>query len=267
MPMVIMRKLDRGERPPFTCTAAPPALRDLVARCLAHDPARRPSSMWDLHRELRTILLQLSDDSPPSTLADLLAQPCLSHALHVLPSAPSMRLADEAMTSDFASFVRRHVRREAAGVRINRISRVTVNSARMSTYMDMFLREVNSRNSNPMLRPANSTHAAFAAGLDKLKMLFERTCLGPSPPCNIVFAWHGTPAQHVEAVCRDGPRAFRTTDGGFFGAGSYFAIELEYATRYAMMQVLPPLFVMDTYSSFCIRRHLPAASTPSSCLP
>jgi hypothetical protein len=41
----------------------------------------------------------------------------------------------------------------------------------------------------------------------------------------------------VEAVCRDGPRAFRTTDGGFFGAGSYFALELEYATRYTMMQV------------------------------
>jgi hypothetical protein len=41
----------------------------------------------------------------------------------------------------------------------------------------------------------------------------------------------------VEAVCRDGPRAFRTTDGGFFGAGSYFAVELDYATRYAMMQV------------------------------
>ena len=54
-----------------------------------------------------------------------------------------------------------------------------------------------------------------------------------------MFAWHGTPAQHVQAVCRDGPRAFRTTDGGFFGAGcgSYFAVELEYATRYAMMQV------------------------------
>ena len=46
--------------------------------------------------------------------------------------------------------------------------------------------------------------------------------------------------RHVEAVCRDGPRAFRTTDGGFFGAGSYFAVELEYATRYAMMQVRTP---------------------------
>ena len=56
-----------------------------------------------------------------------------------------------------------------------------------------------------MLRPSNHTDAACVAGLSKLKGAFERTCLGPSPPCNIVFAWHGTPAQHVEAVCRDGP--------------------------------------------------------------
>ena len=88
-----------------------------------------------------------------------------------------------------------------------------------------------------MLRPANPTDAACVAGLNKLKSVFERSSLGASPPCNIVFAWHGTPAQYVEAVCRDGPRAFRTTDGGFFGAGSYFAVELEYAARYAMMQV------------------------------
>ena len=191
--------------------------------------------MWDVHRELQTILQQLPDDSPPSTLAVLLAKPCLSHAS---PAPPTIQLADEAMTSDFADFVLQHMRREAAGVHVNRISRVNVSSARMATYMDIFLRETNSRSSNPMLRPANPTHAAFTAGLGKLKSMFERTCLGPSPPCNIVLAWHGTPAQHVEAVCRDGPRAFRTTDGGFFGAGSYFAMELEYATRYAMMQVL-----------------------------
>ena len=59
----------------------------------------------------------------------------------------------------------------------------------------------------------------------------------PTPPCNIVSAWHGTPTKYVEAVCRDIPRAFRTTDGGFVGAGSYFAVELEYATRYVALKV------------------------------
>ena len=82
-----MNKLYTGERPPFTCAGAPAAVRDLVARCLSHDPARRPSSMWDVHRELHTILQQLSDDSPPSTLAVLLAQPCLLHASPCFPAS------------------------------------------------------------------------------------------------------------------------------------------------------------------------------------
>jgi hypothetical protein len=239
MPMVIMNKLYRGERPPFTCAGAPSALRNLVARCLAHDPSHRPLSMWDVHMELQTILQQLHEDIPPSNLAILLMQPCLSPASYELPPTPHIQLVDVDMTSNFATYIQQRVRCQSASVCISRISRVNVSSARMAAYMDMFLREMNSRSSNPMLRPANPTHAAFTAGLGKLKSLFERTCLGPSPLCNIIFAWHGTPAQHVEAVCRDGPRSFRTTDSGFFGAGSYFAVELEYATRYATMQARP----------------------------
>jgi len=183
--------------------------------------------MWHVHRELTAILEQLpsptpsADPSQPSTLAALLSQPVLMPP-HSLPSG-GIQLVDEAASSDFCSFVRARVRREDAAVRISRISRVLTSRARMATYMDLFMREAGSRSSNPMLRPANPSDAASVAGLSKLKSLFERTCLGASPPCNIVFAWHGTPAQYVEAVCRDGPRAFRTTDGGFFGAGSYFA--------------------------------------------
>jgi hypothetical protein len=56
-----------------------------------------------------------------------------------------------------------------------------------------------------MLRPANSSDAACVAGLNKMKSVFERSSLGASPPCNIVFAWHGTPAQYVE--CKTTPHA------------------------------------------------------------
>ncbi len=65
----------------------------------------------------------------------------------------------------------------------------------------------------------------------------------------------------MEAVCRDGPRAFRTTDGGFFGAGSYFAAELEYATRYAMMQVHAPCTTPSPCPSLPLTLHqAPSAS-------
>jgi hypothetical protein len=111
------------------------------------------------------------------------------------------------------------------------MSRLHVTATREATFMDLFLREVNSCRSNPLLPPANPPNAACATGLKELKSVFEWTSLGPSPPCNIVFAWHGTPVQQVEAVCHDGPRAFRTTDGGYFGTRSYFAAELEYFPR------------------------------------
>ena len=58
---------------------------------------------------------------------------------------------------------------------------------------------------------------------------------GPLQP-RVGLARHARAVRGGGPVCRDGPRAFRTTDGGFFGAGSYFAVELEYATRYAMIR-------------------------------
>ncbi len=259
--VTISAKLGRGIRPAFTRTDAPPALQELVGRCLAHDASQRPACMWDLHRELKAILQQLlgslaslADHSQPCTLAALLCQPALSAPPHSLPSA-SIQLLDEPEASDFCTFVRARMRQVDGSVNISRISRVLLGGARMATYMDLFMREMNSRSNNPMLRPANIPDPACIAGLNKLKSLFERTCLGAAPTCNIVMAWHGTPAQHVEAVCRDGPRAFRTTDGGFFGAGSYFAVELEYATRYAMMQVCVPIVLATTATRRCNFSH------------
>jgi hypothetical protein len=51
-----------------------------------------------------------------------------------------------------------------------------------------------------------------------------------------MLAWYGTGANAVESVCRDGPRAFRLTDGGYFGAGTYFAVECAYASRFSEMK-------------------------------
>jgi hypothetical protein len=56
------------------------------------------------------------------------------------------------------------------------------------------------------------------------------------PQANIIFAWHGCPAEHLQNVLRDGPRALRFTDGGYFSTGSYTAFELDYASRYALLK-------------------------------
>jgi hypothetical protein len=109
-----------------------------------------------------------------------------------------------------------------------------------------------------VLRPDNpKDNPDFMASLAVLQAAFEHSIFGAksavqlpllaqrrfcsllrNSQANVVFAWHGCPSQFVENVCRDGPRALRFTDGGFFATGSYTALELDYATRYAMMH--PP---------------------------
>jgi hypothetical protein len=81
LPNVIMRKLLSGHRPDFTRADAPSALRDLVARCLNHNPSKSPS-MWEV---------QGAEGHPAA-----------------------------AASCDFAAYVMLRVRREASGVHINR---------------------------------------------------------------------------------------------------------------------------------------------------
>jgi len=178
--------------------------------------------------------------SPPSNLASLLLRPELLSLSNTVP-LDGVWFVNEDLSSAFCDFVTERVRCEHENLRINRIDRVIVNNARMASYMQSLREEMDSLNRNPVLRPENPISTAFSSGLAALTNKFERIYpaggdIPQSFPCNIVFAWHVTPPQHVEAVCRDGPRPLRTTDGGYFGAGSYFALEMNYAARYAMMQ-------------------------------
>ena len=55
-------------------------------------------------------------------------------------------------------------------------------------------------------------------------------------PCfraNTLLAWHGTSSTTLPLVLQAGFANLRSTDGGFFGAGCYFAQEAEYACRYS----------------------------------
>jgi hypothetical protein len=90
LPNVIMRRLDKGERPAFTRPDAPPGLKVLVARCLQHDPAKRPASMWEVHRELRAILQQLESPCLPSKFAKF---------DHYYSAAPPPKYADELLSA------------------------------------------------------------------------------------------------------------------------------------------------------------------------
>jgi len=173
----------------------------------------------------------------PGPLSQLLQKPWLTISRTIDPPT-DIRLHDINVESPFAAWVRKCARRTPPNFTVSRVSRVSVDKSREEAFCSLLNREANSRKANAKLRPVNLTDSAFVAGLQALKLSFEKSTLGGNSDCNIVFAWHGPPPEYVESVCRDNPRSFRTTDSGFFGVGSYFALELDYAAHYATMR--PP---------------------------
>ncbi|CUG06321.1 poly (ADP-ribose) polymerase, putative [Bodo saltans] len=123
-----------------------------------------------------------------------------------------------------------------ANNKVQRIVMVGTDAPTANCFIKLHNAEVNSRAVNPALRVENPKDRASVAGLERLTRSFIPvvTALGePQPFARLLFAWYGTSPEKVAAVCRDGPRSLRTTDCGYFGAGSYFALEAAYALRYS----------------------------------
>jgi hypothetical protein len=57
--VTISLRLGKGERPAFTRPDAPVGLKELVSRCLEHEPSKRPSSMWEVYGLLKAIMHKL----------------------------------------------------------------------------------------------------------------------------------------------------------------------------------------------------------------
>jgi hypothetical protein len=100
-----------------------------------------------------------------------------------------------------------------------------------------------SRASNPVLRVACPVDDATRSGLERLKEAFvdpPRNAKGSPHFARFLLGWHGADANVLPTMIETGPRSMRTTDAGFFGVGTYFALEASYASRYAVMGGVTP---------------------------
>jgi serine/threonine protein kinase len=133
-PAQIMLKLIQGKRPPFTRDDVPSALRQLIEKCLAHEPLDRPSSMWELHRALLLIRSQLpAADSSPSTLSQLLPRfPC-----PVSSQPSSISFTDIPQASPLYAFIIQRARSFPSAVTVSRISRVNCPRLREAAFCDL----------------------------------------------------------------------------------------------------------------------------------
>jgi serine/threonine protein kinase len=175
--------------------------------------------------------------SPEKDIFMLLARPDI-HTFYTGTANAEVEFVDVDATSPFYHFVLDQMRQPPPNFRLSRIS--IVRTRREAAFCSEIIRESEGIAKRlPRLIPKAPdplVNADFKRGLDFFNSMCEETFAGVCDNTKVMLAWHGTGANAVESVCRDGPRAFRTTDGGYFGAGSYFAVECAYASRYSEMK-------------------------------
>ncbi|CUG90580.1 WD40 repeat-containing protein kinase, putative [Bodo saltans] len=132
--------------------------------------------------------------------------------------------------------------RNAAGGPVNRavkrVEMVGLTPSAESIFSSIHKAEVQSRARNRILRNDAATDAASVAAMKHLASRFLPREASDSSP-EIMLAWHGTDPSKIADICRDGPRALARNDEGYFGVGSYFALEANYALYYSNLQSEP----------------------------
>jgi hypothetical protein len=107
------------------------------------------------------------------------------------------------------------------------------NGDTVSGFVSVHDKENESRKMNSTLQVPVPGDADSQHGANKLKSAFvDRRDSVATARARVLLGWHGTSTENVLKVCRDGPRSRHTTDAGFFGSGSYFALEPSYAEQY-----------------------------------
>jgi WD40 repeat protein len=119
------------------------------------------------------------------------------------------------------------------------------------------------------------------AASSALEYFYQKCLPGGEGGARMILAWHGTELRSVIGVCCDGLRPIHRTDCGYFGDGSYLALEADYAKQYrrgetdhalvlfavSVTQVFPMMLSEDTYhpdgfSKYCARGGVSAALKP-----
>jgi serine/threonine protein kinase/Leucine-rich repeat (LRR) protein len=240
----VMRGIAEGRRPPLdipSLQALPSSdsVCALLQQCWAAAPTHRPT-MTEVMLELQIILqsVPLAVSTPEPTLPPATSSLTWSRSQRYRVSSPLA--ADHDLFQRVASLLLRDAGLSRCCVRrvqlvqhddrdvFWRIHRAEAASLKRSEYLRAIPPTTNAA------KAASAVLDTFAANAaPHLQSLANApTEDGNGGLSRIVFAWLGTSADRLDPVCRDGLRALRVRDDGFFGNGVYFAMEADYACRY-----------------------------------
>jgi serine/threonine protein kinase/Leucine-rich repeat (LRR) protein len=240
----VMRGIAEGRRPPLDipwkqALPSSSSVCELLQQCWGAAPTRRPTMaevMLELQIILRSVPLAVSTPEPPLPATSSLTW---SRSQRYRVSSPLA--ADHDLFQRVASLLHRDASLSRCCVRrvqlvqhddrdvFWRIHRAEAASLKRSEYL---------RATPPTTAAAKAASAVLDTFAAKAAPHLQTFLNDPTDGSNgglsrIVFAWHGTSENRLDAVCRDGLRILRGRDGGFFGSGVYLAMEADYARRYA----------------------------------
>jgi serine/threonine protein kinase len=240
----VMRGIAEGRRPPLdipSLQALPSSdsVCELLQQCWGAASTRRPTMaevMLELQIILRSVPLAVSSPEPP-----LPATSSLTWSRSQRYRVSSSLAADHDLFQRVASLL--HLDPSLSRCCVRRVQLVQHDDR------DVFWRihraEAASLKRSEYLRATPPTTAAAKAASAVLDTFAAKaaphlqtlanvpTADGNGGLSRIVFACFGTSVDRLDSVCRDGLRALRVRDDGFFGNGVYLAMEADYARRYA----------------------------------
>ncbi|CUI11646.1 protein kinase, putative [Bodo saltans] len=243
----------RPPLPPLATWDSKPIL-DLISECWATKPDERPRM-----EKVLAVLQQCLESSAASTVvaSHELWHQYLGQSLEFVKAFDTLNwnereppqstatamavrkqvLFSEPITEFFHpchAFVRRCL---GAKFNVGAVTKIVMVYPRthVTSFIAVHNAENHSRLMNSALRLANSPNPDYEAAIHRLKSVFIQSpaVKNENAKARIFFAWHGTEVSAVDRVCEDGPRSLSTTDSGFFGSGSYFALEAWYASRFS----------------------------------
>jgi hypothetical protein len=127
----------------------------------------------------------------------------------------------------------------ASGFRLESVQAITHSAAVYSAYMVRQeklsnLRIKNGNYNGSALQYLSKLDDHQAGTLNAFQKYFQERAPGTHPlSVNTFYSFHGTRPEDVSSICENGVIATRTMDEGYFGAGFYSTLNIEYALRYS----------------------------------
>lgn len=202
----------------------PPVWKEIIESCWEQNPAQRPSAA--------EILERLTAAREPLRRSVWLPAPSPS-PIGAIGAGGYRRYPG--VYEDWITVIKNYVRRPVNGYDVANVEVVWNPSMNAKFESNMKMLQQHRGNPRYVVDWTKTTEGprrlALQQGLRELKAPYMDYEAEDCPDVQLMPLWHGTQEEKLSSLLSAGYNAFRDTDDGYFGKGTYMTPEAEYANR------------------------------------